>query len=35
MKAAETFAKRTMAINQLWQTDFTYCKVNSWNWFSL
>jgi putative transposase len=35
MKAADKFANPTAAINQLWQTDFTYLKVAGWGWFFL
>ena len=27
LKAADEFPEKTMAPNQLWQTDFTYLKV--------
>ena len=30
MKAADAFANPTTAINQLWQTDFTYLKITGW-----
>lgn len=30
IKAAEEFKDKTMAPNQLWQTDFTYLKVIGW-----
>lgn len=35
MKAADRFQHPTTAVNQLWQTDFTYLKIIGWGWYYL
>lgn len=35
INVAREFKDKTIAINELWQADFTYLKVLGWGWFYL
>ena len=35
IKAANEFRDKTIAPNEMWQTDFTYLKIVGWGWFYL
>jgi hypothetical protein len=35
IEAADHFVNPTTAIHQLWQTDFTYFKIQGWGWYYL
>ena len=35
MQAADKFQHQTARINEMWQTDFTYCKIMGWGWYYL
>ena len=35
MVAADRFQHPTTRVNEMWQTDFTYCKVIGWGWYYL
>ena len=35
IKAAAEFTDKTVAINEMWQTDFTYFKIIGWGWYYL
>ena len=35
IKAAEEFKDKTTAIDEMWQTDFTYFKIIGWGWYYL
>jgi putative transposase len=35
IKAADGFTDKTTAINEMWQTDFTYFKIIGWGWYYL
>jgi transposase InsO family protein len=35
MQASDQFQHPTKRVNEMWQTDFTYCKVAGWGWYYL
>lgn len=35
MAASDKFRHPTSRVHELWQTDFTYFKVNGWGWYYL
>ena len=35
MSASDKFHDQTTAVNQMWQTDFTYFKIIGWGWYYL
>ena len=35
MEAGDKFQHPTARVNEMWQTDFTYCKIVGWGWYYL
>jgi transposase InsO family protein len=35
MEARDQFQHPTTRVNEMWQTDFTYCKIIGWGWYYL
>ena len=35
MEASDKFQHPTTRVNEMWQTDFTYCKIIGWGWYYL
>lgn len=35
LSASDEFSKKTLFVNEMWQTDFTYFKIIGWGWYYL
>jgi len=35
IRAADEFKDKTVRVNEMWQTDFTYFKIPGWGWYYL
>lgn len=35
LKASDEFKDKTVRVNEMWQTDFTYFKIPGWGWYYL
>jgi Transposase and inactivated derivatives len=35
LSASDSFKDKTLRINEMWQTDFTYFKIPGWGWYYL
>lgn len=35
LSASDEFKSKTMRVNEMWQTDFTYFKIIGWGWYYL
>ena len=35
IKASDEFKDKTLRVNEMWQTDFTYFKIYGWGWYYL
>lgn len=35
IKASDEFKDKTVRVNEMWQTDFTYFKIKGWGWYYL
>jgi transposase InsO family protein len=35
IRASDEFSDKTVRVNEMWQTDFTYFKIPGWGWYYL